>query len=63
MFCIFLALVVTVLVVLGKLTGADWITYTKWLAITLVASKTVTGAVETMAGKPQAPAPPAAPST
>jgi hypothetical protein len=58
--CLALIFAVTVLVILGKITGADWLTYTKWIAITLVASKTVTGAIETMTSAPQPQPPPTA---
>ena len=42
-----LVLAVTILVVLDKVTGADWLAYTKWIAVTLIASKTLTGAITT----------------
>jgi hypothetical protein len=52
-FCLALLITVTLLVIIGKITGIDWLTYTKWIALTLVASKTVTGAVETITGAAQ----------
>lgn len=54
--CVALVIASTILVVVGKITGADWLAYTKWIAVTLVASKTVTGALETVTGS--APQPP-----
>ena len=65
-FCIVLTLASFVFVAIGKMTIDQWIEYTKWIAVTLVASKTVTGVIETYA-LPQAKAvqlksvPPAAP--
>ena len=47
-FAIVLVLLVTVLTVLQIVTGADWLAYTKWIAVALIASKTLTGAVETV---------------
>lgn len=46
-FCIVLVLASAGLVIVGSLKVDDWITYSKWIMITLVASKTVTGVVET----------------
>lgn len=46
--CIALVLASTVLVLLKLLTPAQWVTYTQWICVTLVASKTVTGAIETL---------------
>lgn len=37
----------TILVVIGVLPIEEWLTYTKWIAVTLIASKTVTGVMET----------------
>lgn len=56
-FCIVLVIACTVLVALGKLTAENWIDFVKWIAITLVTSKTLTGAVETWTGKSAAIAP------
>lgn len=47
--CVLLVIAVTVLVIVGKVSADDWLNYTKWIAITLVASKTVTSALETVA--------------
>jgi len=49
--CILLIIASTVLVIVGKLTAEDWLTYTKWIAVTLIASKTVTGTVETIVSR------------
>jgi hypothetical protein len=58
--CILLLLAVTILVVLGKLTGEQWLSYTQFVVGILVASKTITGMVETVKngksdGKPANP--------
>lgn len=45
-FCIFALVACTVLVALGSLTGDNWLDFTKYLVGVLVASKTVTRAVE-----------------
>jgi hypothetical protein len=45
-FCILLIIAVTLLAALRIITGADWIDFAKWIAITLVASKTVTTALD-----------------
>lgn len=55
-FSLALILAVTVLAALSIVTGDQWIDFAKWIAITLVASKTVTTAVETIVAKqPQIP--------
>jgi hypothetical protein len=46
-FAIVLVVLVTVLVLMGKIPGADWLEYTKWIALGLIASKTLTGAIRT----------------
>ncbi len=51
-FCVVLLLAATALVVLGKLDGSAWLEFMKYLAVTLVASKTVTSALETYSAKP-----------
>lgn len=51
-FCILLVIAATLLAFLGKLDAQTWISFMKWVAITLVASKTITGAVETVTGGP-----------
>ena len=48
-FCVAILVLGTVLVAMRILTGADWISLVKWIAITLVISKTATGALETVA--------------
>jgi hypothetical protein len=50
---IFLIVASTVLVIVGALPIEEWITYTKWIAVTLIASKTVTGAIETIIQSPR----------
>lgn len=45
-FCLVLVLAATAFVILDKMTVEQWIDFAKWIAITLVASKTVTGAIE-----------------
>jgi uncharacterized membrane protein YbhN (UPF0104 family) len=55
-FCIFALLCATVLAAFQQLTTDQWLEFTKWLTAFLVASKTVTTAVETFAlKKPQIP--------
>lgn len=49
-FCLGLLLAATILAALKVITGADWLTFAKFLALTLVASKTATGALETWTG-------------
>jgi hypothetical protein len=51
--CVLLVLASLVLVVLGRLTVDAWLAYTKWIATVLVASKTVTGALETWVAAPE----------
>jgi hypothetical protein len=46
--CLLLVVASTIFVLVGKLAVADWISYTQTITIALVASKTVTGVVETM---------------
>jgi hypothetical protein len=46
--CILLVLASTVLVIMGRLTADQWLTYTQWICVTLVASKTVTSAIYAM---------------
>ena len=58
-FCLLLLVAATALAVLKIITGADWLMFAKWLAVTLVASKTATGAIETWTGKAPAVAHPA----
>ena len=47
-FCILLLIAATFLAFFGKVTADEWLAFAKWLATVLVASKTVTGAVEMM---------------
>ncbi len=56
--CILVLIAVTVLAVLKVITGEQWLTYTQVIVMGLVASKTVTGAIETVTAK-KTPAPPA----
>lgn len=46
--CVLLVLAATILAIIGLLAVDEWVSYTKWIATVLVASKTVTAAVETM---------------
>lgn len=50
-FCLALLVAAFALAAMKVITGADWLTFAKWLAITLVASKTATGAIETLTSK------------
>lgn len=55
-FCLLALAAITMLVMTGKLDGASWVEFVKYLVGVLVASKTVTTAVETYATKtPQIP--------
>ncbi len=55
-FCLLALVCATVLVVLGVFTTEQWIDFVKYLTGFLVASKTITTAVETVATrKPQIP--------
>jgi len=55
-FCVFTLLITGVLVLIGKLDASSWLDFIKWLTGVLVASKTVTTAVETYSTK-KAPIP------
>lgn len=46
--CVVLVIASTILVALGKISAQEWLEYTKWIAVTLVAGKTITSAIETM---------------
>lgn len=46
--CMLLVIASTLLVVTGYLTAEQWLTYTQWICVTLVASKTITGAIQHM---------------
>lgn len=61
-FCILLLVAATVLAVFGTVTSQQWLDFAKWLATVLVASKTVTGAVEMMKPAQQQPASSPAPT-
>lgn len=52
LFCVLVLFAITLLVVLGKLDGATWTDFAKYLVGVLVASKTVTGAIEQIRSKP-----------
>lgn len=43
-FCALFLLVATVLVVLGKISGAEWIALVHWIGMMIVASKTAPAA-------------------
>jgi hypothetical protein len=49
---IVLILACSVLTGLGQITSDQWLDYTKWLFLIYVGSKTVTGAVQIVKGKP-----------
>lgn len=59
-FCLLLLAAATVLAVLKVITGADWLTFAKYLVVTLVVSKTATGAIETLTAKTAPTQPPTA---
>lgn len=57
-FCIVALLCATVLAALQQITVDQWLDFAKWLSAFLIASKTVTTAVETYTlKKPQIPRP------
>lgn len=47
-FVVALLALVTLLVLTGHVSSADWLDYTKWIAVTFIAGKTVSHAVEAM---------------
>lgn len=53
-FCIVIVVTAGVLAGLGTITGGDWLDFAKWITMTLVASKTVTGVAELVRKKPDA---------
>ena len=60
-FAILALVCATVLAVIGVLAIDNWLDFVKYLAVTLIASKTITTAVETFTTKkPQIPTPPSA---
>lgn len=61
-FCVFVVLVALVLTIIGKITGAEWLSFVKWIAIPLVISKTASGVTETIAAPVATAAPTATPS-
>lgn len=58
-FSLLLLAIVTVLLVIAKITPEQWLDYTKWLVGFLVGSKTLTTAVEIARRPPADPATPA----
>lgn len=60
-FAIVLSLASTALVIVGKLEIQQWIDFNKWIGTVLIASKTVTTAID-MLRKPAAPADPPLPT-
>ena len=49
----------TVLTALGKVSSADWMTYTQWIFGIYVGGKTIQGAASVLATRPTQPAQPA----
>jgi hypothetical protein len=45
-FAIALVVLVTLLLAIGRVTAEQWISYTQWIAVALIAGKTVSHAVE-----------------
>jgi hypothetical protein len=54
-FCLAVLAAATLLVALKAITGADWISVAKYLVVTLVASKTVSSALDTRNAAVQTP--------
>ena len=54
-FCLLALVAVTVLAALSVVTGADWLDFAKWLTVTLVGSKTITTAVDSLKGNAPTP--------
>ncbi len=52
-FCIFVTLIASVLVMLGKIDGAQWLDFMKYLSTALVASKALTNVVATYKRGPE----------
>lgn len=50
-FAILIVVAATVLTAVGKLSTEDWLTFVKWISVTLIASKTVTTAIQSFADK------------
>ena len=63
-FCILVAVAATVLVIVGSITGQNWLDFMKWLSVALVTSKTATTALDQVLkqGSGSATAPPTASS-
>ena len=57
-FCVLLLIAATVLVIVGSISGQSWLDFMKWVAVTLVISKTATTAVQQFLDKGSAPTPP-----
>lgn len=61
-FGLLMLVAVTLLAVLKIISGADWLTFGQLLLVTLVGSKTLTGALDQWINKPTAVPPPTAQS-
>lgn len=61
-FGILMLIAVTLLAIVKVITGADWLTFAQLLLVTLVGSKTLTGALDQWINKPAATSPPTAQS-
>jgi len=46
MITLVLIALVTILTVLKIISGADWLSYTKWLAVAIITAKTATGVMD-----------------
>ena len=57
-FCLLVLVAATVLSIMRIITGADWLDFAKYLTVTLVGSKTITTAVDSLKGNGKTPAPP-----
>ena len=44
-FCLFVVVIAFVLTLVGRVTGTEWLSFVKWVAIALVAGKTASGFV------------------
>lgn len=61
-FCLLILIAATLLAILKVITGTEWLTFGQLLLVTLVGSKTLTGALDQWINKPTAVAPPTAQS-
>lgn len=52
-FALVLLAVCSILYGTGRMTTEQWISYTQWIGVTLIASKTITTALETWTKRPQ----------